>query len=173
MDNIIEIKNLIYFIRNHKVMLDSDLAKLYGVETKILNQAVKRNISRFPEDFMFKITKEEWENLRSQFVTSRDCEIRGGRRYLPNVFTQHGVLMLANVLRSKKAIDTSIQIIRVFEQLRQFALENKELTVRLEQIEHYVISHVKNDRAEFQKIYKILDLLMDRTKPCKIGFIKE
>ncbi|MEJ5993670.1 ORF6N domain-containing protein [Pedobacter sp. Du54] len=94
--------NKIYEIRNMNVMLDSDLAELYGVETKVLNQAVKRNTDRFPEDFMFPLTENEWESLRSQIVTSKIG--RGGRTYLPNVFTEHGVLMLSSVLSSQQAI---------------------------------------------------------------------
>ncbi|WAC42026.1 ORF6N domain-containing protein [Pedobacter sp. SL55] len=91
--------NKIYEIQNQKVMLDSDLAELYGVETKVLNQAIKRNIERFPDDFMFQLTETEWQSLRSQFVTSKIG--RGGRTYLPNVFTEHGVLMLSSVLNSQ------------------------------------------------------------------------
>jgi len=98
----------IYRIRNHNIMLDSDLAELYGVETKRLNEQVKRNITRFPDDFMFKLTKKEWTNLKSQFATSG----WGGRRNLPNVFTEHGVLVLSSVLNSDKAIAVNIQIMR-------------------------------------------------------------
>ena len=101
-NNLIPIQNLIYEIRGHKVMLDSDLARLYEVETKVLNQSVKRNIERFPADFMFQITQEEYEVLRSQIVTSKiKTETRGGRQYLPYVFTEQGVAMLSSVLKSK------------------------------------------------------------------------
>ena len=105
----------IYFIRELKVMIDSDLAGLYGVETKVLKQQVKRNIDRFPEDFMFELTTEEFANLRSQFVTSS----WGGVRYLPMVFTEQGVAMLSSVLRSKQAIKVNIQIMRIFTKVRQ------------------------------------------------------
>ena len=111
------IENKIYVIRGQKIMLDSDLANLYAVETKVLNQAVNRNIDRFPEDFMFQLADSEWETLRSQFVTSK--ESKGGRRYNPYVFTEYGVLMLSNVLNSKKAVAVSIQIVRVFAKLKE------------------------------------------------------
>ncbi len=104
------ITSKIYLIRGEKVMLDSDLAELYGVETRRLNEQVRRNISRFPEDFMFQLTEAEFENLKSQFATSS----WGGRRKLPNVFTEHGVLMLSSVLNSEKAIKVNIQIMRIF-----------------------------------------------------------
>lgn len=106
------IANKIYFIRNQKVMLDRDLAALYGIETKVLNQAVKRNMSRFPEDFMFQLTEIEFQNLKSQIVTSS----WGGSRKLPSAFTEHGVLMLSSVLKSDKAIQVNIQIMRIFYQ---------------------------------------------------------
>lgn len=170
-----DIKNLIYEVRGCKVMLDSDLAMLYGVETKTLNQAVKRNIERFPKDFMFQLTKEEWENLRSQIVISNlnnqnELLKQGGRRYLPYVFTEQGVSMLSSVLRSKQAIAINIQIMRTFVQIKQFALENKELTQRLTKLEHYFIQHCKENSEDFEKIQEALHLLMDRTKPSKIGF---
>lgn len=166
-NNLIQIQNLIYEIRGQKVMLDSDIAKLYEVSTKRINEAVKRNIERFPNDFMFQLTDDEIEILRSQNATAN---ISVKSRYNPHVFSRYGVLMLANVLKSQKAIDVSIQIIRVFEQLRQLALENKELSIRLAQIEQYLINHVKDNKAEFKKVYDALNLLMDRTKPNEIGF---
>src|SRR5690349_13363716 len=102
--------NKIHFLRGQNVMLDSDLAELYEVETKVLNQAVNRHPDRFPPDFMFQLSDEEWSNLRSQIVTSS----LGGRRYAPKVFTEHGVLMLSSVLNSPKAIQVNIQIVRIF-----------------------------------------------------------
>lgn len=102
--------NKIYLIRGQKVMLDNDLAELYGVETKRLNEQVRRNIERFPEDFMFQLAENEWEILRSQIATSR----WGGRRKLPSVFTEHGVLMLSSVLNSRQAVQVNIQVVRVF-----------------------------------------------------------
>ena len=116
----IRIESLIHIIREQQVMLDSDLAKLYGVETKVLNQAVKRNIQRFPEDIMFQLTKEEC--LRSHFVTSNGS--RGGTRYMPYVFTENGVAMLSSVLRSDKAIEVNINIMRAFSAMRNFLMNN-------------------------------------------------
>src|SRR5664280_1552784 len=115
--------NKIILIRDQKVLVDRDLANLYGVETRVLNQAVKRNIKRFPSDFMFQLTTIEFENLISQFVTSS----WGGVRKLPLAFTEHGVTMLASILRSDKAIDINIQIVRAFIALRQYALGYAEL----------------------------------------------
>ena len=138
MNEIVNIKNLIYEIRGIKVMLDSDLAKLYGVETRALNQAVKRNIERFPNNFMFQLTQEEFYVLMSQFVISKtSTETRGGRQKLPYVFTEQGVAMLSSVLRSKQAIQTNIQIMNTFVNMRHFVLENKELTKRFNELEEY------------------------------------
>jgi hypothetical protein len=116
------IERRIYAIRGHRVMLDSDLAELYEVPTKVLNQAVKRNLARFPADFMFMLTQEEAESLRSQFVTSNVG--RGGRRYLPYVFTEHGIAMLSSVLNSERAIKANITIMRAFVQLRKMIINN-------------------------------------------------
>jgi phage regulator Rha-like protein len=170
MGKLIQIQNMIYNIRGYKVMLDSDLAMLYEVETKVLNQAVKRNIKRFPEHYMFQLTSDEWKNLRSQFVTfSKDI-----RKYTPYVFTEQGVAMLSSVLRSEKAIQINIQIIDTFVKMRQWVLENKELAQRLSQLEHYFIQHCNDDKEDFKRIYEALGLLMDRTKPSEIGFkVKE
>ena len=128
------ISNKIYFIRNQKVMLDSDLALLYGIETRVLKQAVKRNISRFPEDFMFELSKIEYDSLRSQIVT-----LKNGRgqhqKYLPSVFTEHGVLMLSSVLNSDRAIQTNIQIMRIFTKVRQMLLDTTEIKIDILQIQ--------------------------------------
>ena len=168
MENLVQIQNLIYEIRGLKVMLDSDLANLYGVETKSLNRAVKRNIERFPVNFMFQLTKEEWQNLRCQNGTFKN-DIR---KYLPYVFTEQGVAMLSSVLRSKQAIQTNIQIMNTFVKVRHFALENKELTQRFKELEQYFINYCKDNEKDKQQIYEAIDLLMDRTKPAKVGFIK-
>jgi hypothetical protein len=122
--------NKIYFIRNQKVMLDRDLAELYSVETKRLNEQVKRNLSRFPEDFMFQLSEIEFQNLKSQFATSS----WGGIRKLPYVFTEHGVLMLSSVLNSEKAIQTNIQIMRIFTKIRQMLVDTTELRLDVETI---------------------------------------
>ena len=168
MGKLIQIQNMIHNIRGYKVMLDSDLAMLYEVETKVLNQAVKRNIKRFPEHYMFQLTVEEYELLRSQIVTSKVG--KGGRRYTPYVFTEQGVAMLSSILKSEKAIQINIQIVDTFVKMRQWVIENKELAQRLSQLEHYFIQHCNDDKEDFKRIYEALSLLMDRTKPSEIGF---
>ncbi len=128
-----QIEKAIIVIRNHRVMLDSDLARIYAVTTKQLNQQVKRNFDRFPDDFMFQVTEIEGQSLRSQSVTSKIG--RGGRRYLPYVFTEHGVLMLGNVLSSPVAINASIQIVRAFISLRKILTSQADLIRRLDVLE--------------------------------------
>lgn len=140
------IASKIYEIRNQKVMLDSDLAELYGVETRTMNQAVKRNESRFPKDFMFTLTSSEWENLKSQNVTSS----WGGRRKLPKVFTEQGVAMLSSVLNSETAIAVNIQIIRVFSRIREMLLTHKDILSELEKIKQTVSSNSKDIELIFQ-----------------------
>lgn len=169
MNDLVQIQNLIYVIRGQRVMLDRDLARLYEVETRALNQAVKRNIERFPDNFMFQLTKEEFEDLRpiSQIVISPKG---GGRQKLPFVFTEQGVAMLSSVLRSKKAIQTNIQIINTFVKMRQWAIENKEMAQRLAELEHYFIQHCKDNQSDIRELREAMDLLIDRTKPSKIGF---
>lgn len=170
MDQLVKIQNLIYEIRGYKVMLDSDLAKLYGVQTFNLNKAVKRNLERFPKDFMFQLTKDEYESLIFQFGISKSK--RGGRRFMPYVFTEQGVAMLSSVLQSEQAIAVNIQIMRTFVQIKQFALENKDLAKRVAELEHYFIEHSKDYKEDMREIHQAIDLLMDRTKPAKIGFVK-
>ena len=171
MNDLIQIQNLIYVIRGQRVMLDSDLARLYEVETKVLNQAVKRNIERFPDDFMFQLTKDEYEFLRSQFVTSKiKTETRGGRQYFPYVFTEQGVSMLSSVLKSKRAIQINVQIMRTFVKMREWAIENKEIAQRLTELEHYFIQHCKDNQSDIRELREAMDLLIDRNKPAKIGF---
>lgn len=170
MSDLIQIQNLIYEIRGCKVMLDSDLAKLYGVTTKRLNEAVKRNVLRFPNHYRFQLTSEEFASLRSQFATS--MKSKGGRRYMPYVFTEQGVSMLSSVLNSEVAIQMNIKIIDTFVKVRHFALENKELTKRFQELEQYFINYCKDNEKDKQQIYEAIDLLMDRTKPSKVGFIK-
>ena len=127
------IQNKIFDVRGYRVMLDFDLAELYNVKTKVLKQAVKRNIQRFPSDFMFQLTDQEVTALRCQFGTSN--EGRGGRRYRPYVFTEHGILMLSSVLGSDRAVKVNIEIMRAFNRLRQFMLSHKELAAKLESLE--------------------------------------
>ena len=152
----------ILIIRGQKVLLDSVLADLYGVETKVLLQAVKRNIDRFPEDFMFTLTKQEFNHLRSQIVTSS----RGGRRTPPHAFTEQGVAMLSSVLRSKQAVQVNIEIMRAFVRLRQMLAENSELTARLEQLE-------QRYDEQFKVVFDAIRELMKPEEPSKrpIGYI--
>ena len=133
----------IYLIRGKKVMLDRDLAVLYKVQTKVLNQSVKRNIKRFPEEFIFQLTKEELENWRSQFVTSNS--IKMGLRYLPMAFTEQGVAMLSSVLKSDRAVEANIQIMRVFVKLRQMVLDNEDLRKELEKLKLALELHADGD----------------------------
>lgn len=129
----------IYLIRGMKVMLDKDLAELYGVETRTLKQSVKRNIKRFPDDFMFQMTKEELKNWRSQFVISNSDKI--GLRYAPFCFTEHGILMLASVLNSERAIQINIQIVRIFTKLREMLSTQKDILDKLNNLEKKLADH--------------------------------
>ena len=169
MENIVLVRNLIYEIRGQKVMLDFELAELYEVETKKLNQAVKRNQERFPSDFVFQLTEQEWQDfkVRSQFVTSPKG---GGRQYLPYAFTEQGVAMLSGVLKSQRAVEVNINIMRTFVKMREWALDSKEFGNRLMELENYFIQHCKDNDKDISKIYEAINLLMDRTKPLKIGF---
>ena len=148
-------------------MIDRDLAELYEVETKKLNQAVKRNIERFPEDFMFQLTDEEQNELVTNCDHLQNLKYSYQNAY---AFTKHGVTMLSSILKNKKAIEINVQVVRTFIALRQFAIENQSLTNKINQLEQYLISHIKDNRAEFKQIYDILNLLMERTKPNQIGF---
>ena len=158
--------NKIYLIRGQKVMLDSDLAELYGTETKVLKQAVKRNRNRFPDDFIFELTQEEFESLRSQIVTSNKG--RGGARYLPLAFTEQGVSMLSGVLNSETAVRVHIQIIRVFAKMRQLLLTHKDILLQLQKIEKKLTGHDE----DIQLIFQYMKQLLNPTQPPrnKIGF---
>ena len=165
--------NKIYFIRGKKVMIDRDLAELYGVETRVLKQAVRRNIDRFPQDFMFEMTEGELSNWRSQFVTSNST--RMGLRYPPFAFTEHGVLMLSCVLNSPQAIAVSIQIMRVFAQMREKLLSNKDVLLRMEKVEKRMIKvegKVGKYDEDIQMIFEALKELMNPPQPPrkKIGY---
>jgi len=163
------IENLIRVIRNKQVMLDRDLARLYGVEARALNQAVQRNIERFPEDFMFQLTKEEFENLKSQNVISSEDEILksqnvisswGGVRKWPYVFTENGVAMLSSVLRSKQAINVNIQIMRAFNAMRHFIASNAQVFQRLEVMERNQLAlnvHLAENDKKFEEVFRRLD----------------
>jgi hypothetical protein len=161
-----KILNRIYAIRGEKVMIDQDLAEMYGVETKQLKRQVKRNIERFPKDFMFELTTKEFENLRSQIGTSS----WGGTRYMPMAFTEQGVAMLSSILNSKTAIEVNIRIIRVFSRLREYALTHKETLLQLSRLE----KEVKGNSKDIENIFMVLkELIEKQTAPTprrKIGF---
>jgi len=154
----------IFIVKGKKVMLDKDLAELYDVETKALNQAVKRNLLRFPEDFMFQLSEQEFKNLRSQIVTSS----WGGRRTPPYAFTEQGVAMLSSILKSERAILVNIHIIRIFTKLREMLLTHKDILLKLEKLEREAVQH----DGDIKLIFKYLkELLNPKTEPLrKIGF---
>ena len=156
--------NKIYLIRGKKVMLDKDLSEMYGVETKALNQAVKRNIERFPKDFMFVLNQKEFQHLRSQIVTSS----WGGARYLPIAFTEQGVSMLSSVLNSSVAIQVNIQIIRIFTRMKEMLLTNKDILLKLEKME----KDVKENKQDIALIFSALKQLLNQPTPKRrlIGF---
>lgn len=160
------ISNTIYYIRNQKVMLDRDLAVLYGIETRVLKQAVRRNITRFPEDFMFELSKEEFQNLTSQIVTSS----WGGTRKLPFVFTEHGVLMLSSVLNSEKAIQTNIQIMRIFTKVRQMLLDTTEMKLDIVQIQKKLENQGKNIELVFSYLDELTEKKEEEKPRTKIGY---
>ena len=155
----------ILLIRGHKVLLDADLALLYSVETRALVQAVKRNVRRFPADFMFQLTEEEWLALRSQNVTSKG---RGGRRYAPYVFTEHGALMLSSVLNSETAAEVGIAIVRTFVQLREMLSTHKEFAAKLEALERKIGSHDQAIAGLIDAIRQLMQVPAGSSRP--IGF---
>jgi hypothetical protein len=159
------IERSILLIRGHKVMLDADLAGLYGVETKQLVRGVQRNLSRFPHDFMFQLNKEEFENLRCHFGTSSQW---GGRRYPPYAFTEQGVAMLSSVLKSKRAVQVNIEIMRAFVRLRRILASHADLARKLEALE-------KKYDAQFKVVFDAIRQLMTPSEPKKrpIGFLVE
>lgn len=181
------IERKIYVIRGERVMLDSDLAAIYGVETKMFTRAVKRNIDRFPDDFMFQLTNEEFESLKFQIGMSKNDPLRrqigasneeglmlqiatsnrGGRRYLPFVFTEHGALMAANVLKSQRAVDASVQVVRAFVKMRNMLASNAELSKKIESLE-------KKYDAQFKSVFDAIKrLMLPPVKPKGgIGFIE-
>jgi hypothetical protein len=190
---------MIYEVRGQKVMLDSDLAELYEVEVKVMNQAVKRNITRFPLDFMFQLTGEEWDILRSQIATSNEDasilksqfvtsslrsqivtsnNIRGGRRYMPYVFTEQGVAMLSSVLHSEQAIEVNIQIMRAFVQIRHYVLAQGRSSEEAAKLHKLLMLHIDNCDYKFtehdktiEQIIEALNNLIEKPKPARrIGF---
>jgi hypothetical protein len=156
----------IYMIRDQKVMLDSDLAELYGVETRVLNQAIKRNIERFPRSFMFQVSEEEWNALISQTVISN--EGRGGRRKLPYVFSEHGILMLSSVLNSTQAIQMSIRIIEMFVFLREMVLLHKDVSILVEQVEKRLMKQDQKIEVLFTYLNRFMDKVDGPKEP--VGF---
>lgn len=160
-----QIKEMIYVIRGQKVMLDSDLAKLYGVDTKTLNRQVKRNQSRFPKDFMFQLNDDEFESLRYQIGTSK--EGRGGRRYQPLVFTENGVAMLSGILNSETAVEVNIAIMRIFTKLRSFHMLEKNLENRINRLEYDSTEVFKIVFERLDRIEQLGDSMSDDRQ--KIG----
>ena len=161
-----EIPSKILTLRGQQVMIDSDLAVLYQVETKVFNQAVKRNSERFPDDFMFQLSEKEYENLRSQFVTSNKG--RGGRRYMPYAFTEEGIYMLATVLNSKVAVQTNISIIRTFKKLREFSKHYNALAKQIMEVE-------RKSNKQYKELKKALDELIATSEMADakvMGFLK-
>jgi hypothetical protein len=156
--------NKIYLIRGQKVMLDKDLAELYQVETRRLNEAVKRNSDRFPKDFMSRLTSKEFQNLKSQFATSS----WGGRRKLPLAFTEQGVSMLSGVLNSPVAVQVHIQIIRIFTKMKEMLLTNKDTLLKLEKLEKNVNENKKDIAMIFDALKQLLN--PSQTKRSMIGF---
>jgi len=168
-------------VRGQRVIVDADLAALYGVETKRFNEAVKRNLAKFPADFMFEISADEWAALRSQFATSNDqAQGRGGRRYAPRVFTEHGALMAATILNSPRAVEVSVYVVRAFVRLRELATTHADLAKRLDELEHkteaLAMSHetfARNTRVQLKQVFDALRALMAPPDPPKrpIGFV--
>ena len=160
-----KIMNKIHVIRNHKVMLDFNLAEMYGVETKRLNEQLKRNLKRFPKDFMFTLSEKETQHLRSQNATSS----WGGNRRKPNAFTEQGVAMLSSILNSETAIEVNISIIRVFTKLRSFTLTQKDILIQLVKLE----KEVKGNSSDIENIFLVLKKLIEKdANPIKINRIK-
>jgi len=173
-NKIMPIQDLIYEIRGQKVMLDSDLAELYGVEVKRLNESVKRNLRRFPLEFMFQLSDEEWKNLRSQIATFN----KDTRKYKPFAFTEHGILMLSSVLNSDKAIDINIQIMKIFVKLRQYALSQSNTNDQIAELRKLLMLHIENNDYKFteyddaikQIIIALNNLIAQPPKTRTIGF---
>lgn len=163
-DDIISSK--IYLIRKQKVMLDKDLSELYAVETKQLKRQVRRNLERFPEDFMFELTKQEFDNLRSQFGTSS----WGGARYMPLAFTEQGVAMLSSVLNSPTAITVNIQIIRVFTKIREMLTDTLSIKLEIEEIKKKLSNHTQNIELVFNYLDELIDKKENIEPRKKIGY---
>ena len=163
-DDIISSK--IYLIRNQKVMLDKDLSELYAVETKQLKRQVRRNLERFPEDFMFELSQQEFDNLRSQFGTSS----WGGSRYMPMAFTEQGVAMLSSVLNSPTAIKVNIQIIRVFTKIREMLTDTLSMKLEIEEIKKKLSNHIQNIELVFNYLDELIDKKENTDAALSLGF---
>ena len=165
------VESFIVEVRGQQVMLDSDLAKLYGVTTGRFNEAVKRNIARFPKDFSFVLTRQEYDNLISQNAISTERSAHGGRRTLPRVFTEHGALMAANILKSRRAIEMSLFVIRAFVRLRELGQSNQLILKRLAEIDSTLVLHDKALRDLYTKLLPMLIQEAPKEAPRKrIGF---
>jgi len=160
------VMNQIYYIRNQKVMLDKELAELYQVSTGALNQAVARNIKRFPDDFMFQLSEQEWSNLKSQIVISS----WGGTRKPPYVFTEQGVAMLSGILNSDRAITVNIQIMRIFIRIRQMFIDNTDLRLEIEKIKNKLDNQDKNMEIVFRYLDELTEKKHEPKERTKIGF---
>lgn len=163
------VERVIHVIRGQKVMLDSDLAEVYGVTTKRLNEQVHRNLDRFPEDFMFRLTAEEVDSLRSQIATSNIG--RGGRRYLPYALTEHGAVMLASVLNSPQAVEASIFVVRAFIRMREMLGAHKELAAKIAELDRRIGQHDESIRSLVQAIRQLMAPVEGKTK--RIGFRRD
>ncbi len=165
------IERAILVVRGQKVLLDEQLAQFYGVETRRLIEQVHRNIERFPDDFMFRLNSEEWENLRSQFAIS-SLSAHGGRRFAPYAFTEQGVAMLSSVLRSPRAVEVNVQIMRAFVRLRQLLAVHRELADRLTRLEQEMRKRDQSVDQQFQQIFELLNHLFSPPDPPRkpIGF---
>ena|SRR5208283_1206697 len=165
----VRIESLILTVHGLRVMLDSDLARIYGVTTIRLNEQFRRNVARFPQDFAFQLTREEFTNLRSQFAIS---SLHGGRRYLPWVFTEHGALMLATVLNSQTAVEASVRVVRAFVLMREQLAAHRELAGKLADLEQRVGGHDAAIENLFEAIRQLVEPPLPEDRP-KIGFMRE
>jgi phage regulator Rha-like protein len=155
MDELKNIKSMIFEVRGYQVMLDEDLARIYQVETRVLNQAVKRNMDRFPPEFMFQLTKDEYENLMSQFVTSS----WGGRRKLPFAFTEHGVIMLSSVLNSKIATQINVAVVKAFIAMRRYIA--KPIREKIDDLEKVLMLHIDDTNHNFEEHAAMINEIID------------
>lgn len=169
----IRIEQRILLIRGQKVMIDTDLAELYDVATKRLNEQVRRNPQRFPPDFVFRLTTEEYAALRSHFATSNKPTGRGGRRYLPYAFTEHGAIMAANVLSSERAIEVSVYVVRAFVRLREMIASNKELAQKLRELERRLENKLATHDQAITGLIETIRQMMNPPAPKRrgIGFV--